>query len=78
MPSCRSCQAPIRFAATTSGRQMPIDDKPHTEGNLVLYRDGSGVLCCRAPRPGDEMRPKYHSHFATCPKASQHRKDPQR
>lgn len=77
MPNCRACNAPIRFAKTNTGRTMPVDDKPHAEGNLVLYHSG-GVLHCRIAQPEpDAMRPKHRSHFVICPKADAYRKDSQ-
>lgn len=75
MPNCRACTAEIRFAKTASGKSMPVDTKPSTDGNLVLFHEG-GVLCSRAARlPADQLRPRHKSHFATCPKAGDFRKD---
>jgi hypothetical protein len=74
---CESCQAPIVWAKTPTGARMPVNPAPDATGNIVLS-DG--------PKPGDPPlavvthmsqaldRPRYKSHFATCPNAKLHRK----
>lgn len=81
MPSCSSCQAPIRWVVVAStGRRMPIDPDPAANGNIVFRPGGSEVEYVGAPRPdgglvGDEYEGRrFVSHFATCPNASKHRK----
>lgn len=81
MPSfCRSCKAPVIWARTTQGRNMPVDAEPSPTGNLVLSPgSGSGALSPRVYMlgPGDqpaEGLQRYTSHFATCKYADQHRK----
>lgn len=77
---CRSCAAPMVWAVTPSGKNIPINPDPVPEGNLVvehkLRDDGRGHFWeARPPSPLlDQDKPKYVSHFATCPKASAHRK----
>lgn len=70
MAMCRSCEAPIIWVETTSGKNMPIDETPTANGNLVYV---AGVA--RAVTDDDRQlkRPLYTSHFATCPDASQFR-----
>lgn len=72
--TCRSCGARIVWARTAADRAMPIDRDPVPDGNLVIIdrtRDGSPRVATAAP---EETRPKYRSHFSTCPNADQHRK----
>lgn len=77
MPNCKVCSTEIRFAKTESGKTMPVDATPSTDGNLVLFHQG-GVLSSRAAHlPADQLRPRHKSHFATCPKADSFRKDRQ-
>jgi hypothetical protein len=71
---CQSCGAPIRWAKTTTGRRMPLDAQPVSNGNVVLTDGGTLAV----PR-NDELHsgsPRYRSHFATCPDAAKHRKAP--
>ena len=71
MSVCRSCGAPIRWALTaSSGRRIPLDYDPHPDGNISLAADTSGleILAVVDGLPlGD--RPRYLSHFVTCPQA---------
>lgn len=71
MSRCRSCEAPITWAETESGKAMPLDAKPTRDGNMVLVRGKT-----RFANEEDRRlaRPLYMSHFATCPDASAHRK----
>ena len=71
MAACRSCQAPIFWAMTETGKSMPIDRDPNPEGNLVL--DENNIASVVAPTEG-KGQTRYTSHFATCPDAGQHRK----
>lgn len=72
---CRSCQAPIRWAATETGKRMPIDAEPAPDGNITVHRDDTGtVLATVHPVGADLEAPRWTSHFATCPAAGQHRK----
>jgi hypothetical protein len=68
MARCRDCGLPIRFARTRKGRQMPIDPRPHPDGNVLLDEFGSvrRVLGKDEPRPTDEVF--YIVHRATCPR----------
>lgn len=65
MSHCRSCNAPIIWALTETGRQMPIDERPDPKGNLELYRSGTSVRV-RVTMPGQG---RHRPHFATCPEA---------
>lgn len=68
MNVCRSCDAPIRWVKTATGRSMPIDPKPTQDGNLVIV-DGVAKIY----KPGEDgalfAPEKFLSHFASCPNA---------
>jgi hypothetical protein len=75
MPNCRACQAPIKFAVHAStDKAHPVDAASSTDGNLVLFHEGGVLKCRHAKLPADQMRPRHHSHFFTCPKAEQFRR----
>ena len=76
--ACKSCGAPVVWTVTHNGKAMPVDADPVENGNIVLRRDGETVV---AEYPGREHpslfeapRPRYVSHFATCPERDQWRK----
>jgi len=75
---CKSCQAPIIWCRTATGKKMPVDAAPSQEGNLSLV-DGDGPLPTAIPvsRSGDRTpgTPLYTSHFANCKTAVQHRRN---
>jgi hypothetical protein len=72
---CRSCGASILWVALTSGKRMPLDAEPHSDGNVALMPAGAMVLTAELIELGKKIGSKrYQSHFATCPNASQHRK----
>jgi hypothetical protein len=58
--NCRSCGAKIAFIRTPRGKSHPVDATPRKVWIQV----------------GDEWRlvSGYESHFATCPRADEHRK----
>lgn len=76
MSTCRSCQAPIRWATTARGKAMPLDPRPTSDGNVVLDNQGAAVVLAdealAAMRDGGV--PLFTSHFATCPNANEHRR----
>jgi hypothetical protein len=73
---CTSCQAIVLWAKTPTGAKMPVNPEPDPTGNIVLSE---------GPKPSDwplatvthmsqaPDKPRYKSHFATCPNAKQHR-----
>jgi hypothetical protein len=69
MANCKSCQAPIIWVKTSSGKNMPVDEKP--ESRFILDGRGEGNT------PYATMIKAYVSHFATCPNADKHRKKEQ-
>lgn len=71
MASCRSCEALIEWAEMPSGKRMPLDQAPTTDGTFVFINGKA-----RAATDEDRRlnRPLYKSHFSTCPNADQHRR----
>lgn len=65
---CRSCDAPIIWMVTSSGKSIPVEPSSITFGERQLLDE--------MPREGRLVfDPKRHkSHFARCPKAKEHRK----
>lgn len=68
MTTCSSCNAPVIFARSTTGKWMPLNPSPRLGGNIEL-RDG--VAHVVAPDPLVE---RYTSHFVDCVNASSHRR----
>lgn len=77
---CRSCNALIRWAHTEKEKRMPLDDKPVSDGNIVLRDRGRyvpplAVYITKANVSAiAENEPRFKSHFATCPNANKHRR----
>jgi hypothetical protein len=79
---CRSCGAEIYWTVTTRGKRMPVDVLPSDEGDLFLFRRPDepieavhmGSTDHRARAGRERCRPRFTSHFATCPSAAQHRR----
>jgi hypothetical protein len=60
---------------TELGKAIPINPEPVADGNIVI-RGGLAVVVgsdLLAPT-AEEGEPKYKSHFATCPHASEFRR----
>lgn len=76
MSVCQACEAPIRWARTAAGRNMPLNADPDDDGNVYLNTDGTCVTL--APPMDDEYRALgfrlYMPHHATCPNADQFRR----
>lgn len=75
---CSSCGAEVIWSVTHNRRKMPVDAEPREDGNIVLRQDGETVV---AEYPGKEhpslfeaSRPRYVSHFSTCPQSKEWRK----
>ena len=60
--TCSSCGAPIWWAKTDRGQNAPLDRKPIQS---MFVDEKSGVVFARR---------SFMNHFATCPKADQHRR----
>ena len=67
MSQCKSCKAEIKWIKTPAGKNHPVDAKP-----VQVWIKNENDLY-----PGDSFKPVtgYASHFATCPQASQHRRN---
>lgn len=61
----RGCGAPVIWATTPRGKNIPLDPEPVAGGNLEL-RAGIAMVVTADP----EVR-RYRSHFASCPKAGE-------
>jgi hypothetical protein len=66
---CKSCQAPIVFARTRDGYDMPLDAEPSENGNALLSNDRKvDVLGPLELLLHDrEAQPLRVAHFVTCP-----------
>jgi len=68
MPVCKggSCGAPIIFVKTQTGADLPIDEEPNPEGNVVLEADGKAQVL--PPKEAERYTgEKYMPHWKTCP-----------
>jgi hypothetical protein len=80
MPRCKSCTHEIIWAETESGKRIPLDAAPASDGNLMLVVErirGERRLIAKMWTQAlfDEYEPAaYVSHFATCPDADKHRR----
>lgn len=73
MANCGSCNAPVIWVRTSTGKRMPVDAAPVPNGNIIL-NGGQAVYTqagCTIGAPDGKL---YVSHFATCPNAKKHRK----
>jgi hypothetical protein len=71
--NCSSCNAPILWVTTENYKRMPLDPEPFENGNIIL-EDGVAIF---AKKDGlfDAGKPRFQSHFASCPQSAEHRKD---
>lgn len=71
MAACKSCEAPMFWVDSPTGKNMPMDEKPDPAGQWV-------VIAGKARRVTDDdrklHRETYTCHFATCVDANQHRR----
>jgi hypothetical protein len=76
---CNSCGAPIIWAETITGRRMPLDRKPTTDGNIILgvRHEQANLALVQTAQTLAKLQAKgerlYTSHFATCKFAAKHR-----
>ena len=65
---CRSCNAPIVWMLTSSGKSIPVEPSSLSFGDQALINE--------LPRGGKLVfdAKRHKSHFARCPKANEHRK----
>ncbi len=78
MARCQSCGAPVIWTVTHKGKRMPVDAEPVEDGNIALRLDGDKVIAeyqgKEHPSLFEEERPRYVSHFSTCPDRSDWRR----
>lgn len=82
---CASCSAPLLWAITAKGKNMPLDLHPTVTGNVRLTgeqitgNDGHHGPECEVlgkPQLTDQLPDdlRYTSHFATCSDPERHRR----
>jgi hypothetical protein len=72
--TCRSCPARIVWCVTEAGKRMPVDAEPVPNGNVELRDQGHQVLAVVHGQPPLGVDRLHLSHFATCPRAADHRR----
>ena len=72
---CSSCRARIIWTLTANDHRMPIDADPVENGNVVITGWIGPIPKTRVARVDEQLdaQPRYLSHFATCPNASDFR-----
>jgi hypothetical protein len=76
MSECRTCGAPILWAKTERGKNIPLDPEPREDGNLAVASVPGGFLARSITSSAPALLtglPRHVSHFVTCPQAAQHR-----
>ncbi len=68
---CKGCGAPITWAVTEHGKRIPLN-KPEKRFILVLVQTPTYD---RGDFYEARMRETYASHFSSCPKADEFRKE---
>ena len=72
MSTCRSCGARVTWLRTTSGKNIPVNEDPDPNGNIVVI---AGTVTCAVVDPTQEMdKPHYMPHHATCPQGKDWRR----
>jgi hypothetical protein len=71
--TCRGCGADILWAKSARGSAIPLDAEPGPSGTMVLEGDGPVAVNVGPPTLFDR-RPRYVSHFSTCPQAAEFRR----
>ena len=83
--TCSSCGADIVWTVTVTGKRMPLDVQERAGATFVVHipsdpRKPLQALAATSETArlliGRELasRPRFDSHFATCPSSDQHRK----
>lgn len=81
--TCRFCDANVYWCTTRRGLRVLVDAVPVDEGTIYYIGTHTDHDGRRTPRvrntPGDrtkmpEDRPRYTSHFATCPSPKNRRR----
>ena len=71
MSTCRACSAPILFVKmTTTGKPMPVDPNPDTNGNIAAHPAGVKKYTrgryCRLTEPLQPGETRLMAHWYTC------------
>lgn len=76
MSECRSCHAPIVWAAwADTNKLVPLDPNPTLTGNVIrLATTNHAGLPVIARATAEHTGTRYSTHFATCPNAAEHRR----
>jgi len=72
MAKCSSCEAPIIWAQTAAGKNMPLDEQPVLVGGEWVLVNGQTWKATDEDRK--LHRPLYMPHWATCPDAPSFRR----
>lgn len=69
LAKCEECGASIQWQRTPAGAKMPIDLRPHEDGNVSL-ETGLAVVLTHEGLEDCKRRGvrRFRPHFATCPK----------
>jgi hypothetical protein len=74
---CRTCAAPILWARTTNGKNIPLDAEPVESGNVYLVANGretTAIVMAAGEAPPAGVTRRFVSHFVTCAQAAEHRR----
>lgn len=77
MAACGSCNARVIWTKTAKGKAMPVDYLARDDGNIVLVAEDGGDITALYVTKDMVLhadRPRFVSHFVTCPSAAKHRK----
>jgi hypothetical protein len=66
MSRCQVCGLRIEWKSTVSGMRIPLDAMPSAAGTLRLLESGHVQVIPTEERATD-TRPRYTSHWNTCP-----------
>lgn len=67
--NCRSCKAPIFWASTRAGKNMPLDVDPVPHGDFYIHDEDHEKPAAYHWSTYEGKLPdvdRYTSHFATC------------
>lgn len=69
---CKKCLKPIYWVVTEKGANMPVDNYPSDNGNIIFVNNLAHTLKKGEVVP--EGTNRYKSHYATCPHAEHFRR----
>lgn len=76
MARCKSCNAPIHWVLTSTGKRMPLDvaKAEDGKGNLQATHFDYAIGMPTVVQVVKAGEGDWISHFATCPNSKQHRR----